>query len=123
MKVKMKTTIAGPKFSASAVKTIIVSDEQGQNLVDEGYAVKVGDGGGVQTADSPAPENAAMNYGGGGGGYSPTDGIKASNPATALAVNAGVDLGSIKGTGKDGQITKPDVQAAINAAGDGEGNG
>lgn len=42
--------------------------------------------------------------------------VKASAAATKLAEENGIDLATITGTGKDGAISKPDVQAAIDAA-------
>ncbi|MDA8485155.1 E3 binding domain-containing protein [Pseudomonas resinovorans] len=41
--------------------------------------------------------------------------IKVSKTAQALADSAKLDLSKVKGTGPDGAITKPDVQAAIAA--------
>lgn len=41
--------------------------------------------------------------------------VKASKAATALAESAGVDIRNITGTGDGGAITKPDVQAFIDA--------
>ncbi len=41
--------------------------------------------------------------------------IKASKAARDLAESAGVDLGKVIGTGNDGAITKPDVEAFIAA--------
>lgn len=43
------------------------------------------------------------------------DEIKASKAAKALAESAGVDIRNITGTGDGGAITKPDVQAFIDA--------
>lgn len=40
------------------------------------------------------------------------EGIKATASAVELAAELGVDLSSVEGTGKDGKITKPDVEAA-----------
>lgn len=39
----------------------------------------------------------------------------ATDAARKLAEEAGIDLGAVKGSGKDGAITKPDVEAAIEA--------
>lgn len=50
--------------------------------------------------------------------YTSTDveeGIKATASAIELAEQLGVDLASIEGSGKDGKITKPDVEAAAAA--------
>ncbi|MFG5862716.1 E3 binding domain-containing protein [Metapseudomonas sp. CR1201] len=41
--------------------------------------------------------------------------VKASKAAKALAESAGVDLSKVTGTGNDGAITKPDVEAFITA--------
>ncbi len=41
--------------------------------------------------------------------------IKASKAAKALAESAGIDLRKVTGTGTDGAITKPDVDAFIAA--------
>ena len=41
--------------------------------------------------------------------------IKASKAAKALAESAGIDLSKVAGTGNDGAITKPDVEAFIAA--------
>lgn len=41
--------------------------------------------------------------------------IKSSKAARELAEAAGVDLGKVTGTGNDGAITKPDVEAFIEA--------
>lgn len=41
--------------------------------------------------------------------------IKASKAAKALADSAGIDLSKVAGTGNDGAITKPDVEAFIAA--------
>ncbi len=41
--------------------------------------------------------------------------IKASKAAKSLAEAAGVDLAKVVGTGADGAITKPDVEAFIEA--------
>ena len=48
--------------------------------------------------------------------------VKASEAAKALAEEEGLDLASIDGTGADGQVTKPDVERAIEArAAEGDG--
>lgn len=39
----------------------------------------------------------------------------ASDPARELAEEHTIDLNTIEGSGKDGQITKPDVQAVLDA--------
>lgn len=44
-----------------------------------------------------------------------TDGVKISAAAKKLAEENEIDLESIEGTGKDGAITKGDIQAAIDA--------
>lgn len=41
--------------------------------------------------------------------------VKASPAATKLAIEAGVDLSKIKGTGKDGAITVTNVRAYLEA--------
>lgn len=41
--------------------------------------------------------------------------IKASKAAKALAESVGIDLSKVIGTGNDGAITKPDVEAFIAA--------
>lgn len=46
----------------------------------------------------------------------------ASSQAKALADEYGIDLSTVEGTGKDGQITKGDVQAAIDAVSQGGGD-
>ncbi|MNO31424.1 branched-chain alpha-keto acid dehydrogenase subunit E2 [compost metagenome] len=45
----------------------------------------------------------------------PTEAPKASKAARALAESAGIDLSKVTGTGNDGAITKPDVEAFIAA--------
>jgi len=40
---------------------------------------------------------------------------RATKEAAELAEELGVDLSSVQGTGKDGKITKPDVEAAAAA--------
>ena len=42
-------------------------------------------------------------------------GVAATEAATRLATEAGIDLANVPGTGAEGQITKPDVEAAIRA--------
>lgn len=49
-----------------------------------------------------------------GGRIQPEE-IKASKAAKALAESAGVDLSKVTGTGNDGAITKPDVEAFMAA--------
>jgi len=39
--------------------------------------------------------------------------VDASNEARSLAAEAGIDLATIEGTGKEGRILKADVQSAI----------
>lgn len=41
--------------------------------------------------------------------------IKVSKAAKALAESSGIDILQVVGTGKDGAVTKPDVQAFIDA--------
>jgi pyruvate/2-oxoglutarate dehydrogenase complex dihydrolipoamide acyltransferase (E2) component len=41
--------------------------------------------------------------------------INATVAALQLAEEAGIDIDTVTGTGEDGRIGKPDVQAAINA--------
>lgn len=41
-----------------------------------------------------------------------SDDINATAGAIALAEELGIDLGTVEGTGLDGRITKPDVEAA-----------
>ncbi|MNN83842.1 branched-chain alpha-keto acid dehydrogenase subunit E2 [compost metagenome] len=48
------------------------------------------------------------------GGIQPVE-VKVSKAARALAESAGIDLSKIGGTGNDGAITKPDVEAFIAA--------
>lgn len=50
------------------------------------------------------------------------DEVKASEAARALAEEESIDLTEVEGTGADGQVTKPDVERAIQArdADDGE---
>ena len=43
----------------------------------------------------------------------PSDGIDATPSARALATEYGVDLSTIPGTGKDGRITRGDVEPFI----------
>lgn len=45
----------------------------------------------------------------------PADGPNATEAAKELATENGIDLATITGTGKDGLIIKPDVEAAIEA--------
>lgn len=54
-----------------------------------------------------------------------SEGAGASKAAAALAEANGIDLGAVKGSGKDGAVTKADVGAAIKAkaAGASEGEG
>ncbi len=40
------------------------------------------------------------------------EGVKATKGAVDAAEELGVDLGSVVGTGRDGQVTKADVEAA-----------
>ncbi len=68
----------------------------------EGTAPAAGDGGG---AAEPAPQAAAAESGGSGGE------AMASPAARKAAEEAGVDLSQVQGSGKDGRITKEDVQA------------
>lgn len=44
------------------------------------------------------------------------DGPLISDAVRKLAEEAGLDVGSLKGTGKDGRINKADVEAAIEQA-------
>ncbi len=68
----------------------------------EGTAPAAGDGGG---AAEPAPQAAAAESSGSGGE------AMASPAARKAAEEAGVDLSQVQGSGKDGRITKEDVQA------------
>lgn len=43
----------------------------------------------------------------------PSDGIDATPSARALATEYGIDLSTIQGTGKDGRITRGDVEPFI----------
>ncbi|MCY1289458.1 e3 binding domain protein [compost metagenome] len=49
------------------------------------------------------------------GGEIPPVEIKASKAAKALAESSGIDLSKVVGSGADGAITKPDVEAFIAA--------
>lgn len=52
--------------------------------------------------------------------YKSTDveeGISATASAVQLAEQLGVDLSTVEGSGKDGKITKPDVEAAATEEG------
>ena len=53
----MRTTIAGPEFTAPAGKEIEVSAEQGLELIESGYADPVRAA--KETATAPAPEEQA----------------------------------------------------------------
>ena len=53
----MRTTIAGPEFTATAGKEIEVSAEQGLELIESGYADPVQTA--KETATAPAPEEQA----------------------------------------------------------------
>lgn len=43
------------------------------------------------------------------------EGVNATKAAYEYAVEEGVDLSSVTGSGLDGKITKPDVEAAVEA--------
>lgn len=42
-------------------------------------------------------------------------GVRATASAIAAAEALGLDISTVTGTGKDGKITKPDVEAATNS--------
>lgn len=46
-------------------------------------------------------------------GSSSGSGVDATDGAVKLAAEHGIDLSTIKGSGKDGRITQPDVEAEI----------
>jgi pyruvate/2-oxoglutarate dehydrogenase complex dihydrolipoamide acyltransferase (E2) component len=75
---------------------------------------------GYEVVQSPvAPPAEAKKVDGSGKSQSgKTEGapeINASTAARTLAEEAGIDLTTVTGTGADGNITKPDVQNAIDA--------
>lgn len=46
--------------------------------------------------------------------------VNATDAAVELAAEHGIDMADVEGTGEDGRILKSDVEAAVEAAGDGE---
>ena len=74
-------------------------------------AVAAEEGGDVTTAPPPAP--AAAPAPPAGDGAKPTGRIFASPLAKRMAKQAGLDLGSIAGSGPKGRVVKADVEAAI----------
>ena len=56
MRIRMRTTIAGPEFAAPAGKEIEVSAEQGVELIEAGYADPVRAA--KETATAPAKRRA-----------------------------------------------------------------
>jgi len=62
-----------------------------------------------------APPNSAREAGGTGAGTDDTGDRKVSDAARKLAEETGIDLAEVEGTGKDGGVTKGDVEAYLEA--------
>jgi pyruvate/2-oxoglutarate dehydrogenase complex dihydrolipoamide acyltransferase (E2) component len=62
-------------------------------------------------ASGGAPQNKALT----GPPANKQDDVDATDAAAQLAKEAGIDLSTVKGSGEGGRITKPDVEAAIDA--------
>ncbi len=77
--------------------------------IAEGAAGVTADGG-RQTAESAAPAPLAQ-----AAAPAPTD-VRAAPSAVRLAIESGMDLAAVSGTGRGGVVSKPDVWAAMQAA-------
>ena len=91
---------------ADGALTEIVKDE-GETVLSEELLARFEAGAGAAPAEAvaPAPEAAAE----------PASAAPASPAARKLAEEHGIDPATLEGTGKDGRITKEDVQRAVDA--------
>jgi 2-oxoisovalerate dehydrogenase E2 component (dihydrolipoyl transacylase) len=80
--------------------------------------------GAVDTRERPAPESATLPHRGAEPGTgslqaAPTQRPKATPPVRRYAKDRGVDLAALVGTGRDGRITREDVDGALDGGPDG----
>lgn len=104
MKIKMLSAIAGSNFSFQAGQILEVGKHVSQAEAARWKARQIAvdyAAGELETAHTAgAPETASTR-------------VSASKAAADLARDHGIDLASIAGTGRNGSITKPDVERAI----------
>lgn len=93
MKVRMKSILAGPQRTAVPGQVIDVDDAHAADLIAGGYA-----------DDVALPDDEAVP-------------VRTASPAAiALAEELGLDINRVAGSGKNGTVTKKDVEAAATAA-------
>ncbi len=113
MKIKMKSTYAsahGNFSKGDIVDTDIVgmSAEEVEGLIKGGYAQSAA-ADAKPTVDFEGTATA-------GPAETAEGGLNADKKAIALAAENGIDLATLKGTGKNGKVLLKDVQAALEAA-------
>jgi pyruvate dehydrogenase E2 component (dihydrolipoamide acetyltransferase) len=115
-----KVSMEVPATSAGILKEIRV--KQGEVAPVSAIVAVIGDSGGappVQTRQSPVqldPYNEVRTPARNFGPATLANGAKASPLARRLAVEAGVDLAQVKGSGPHGRIHAQDVKASISSA-------
>jgi pyruvate dehydrogenase E2 component (dihydrolipoamide acetyltransferase) len=114
-----KVSMEVPATSAGILKEIRV--KQGEVAPVSAIVAVIGDGGGapVQAKQSPVqldPYNEVHTPARNFGPATLANGAKASPLARRLAVEAGVDLAQVKGSGPHGRIHAQDVKASISSA-------
>lgn len=70
----------------------------------------------IPESDEDEDEEAIASVEADADGFTEKDDIEATDAAKALASELGVDLSQVEGSGKEGRITAPDVEAAVEAA-------
>lgn len=115
MKVKLRTTMAGPGGVVLAGQVTNLDPDRAKILIDAGYAEPIGPQRrqAPETATAEPPEAAVMPA-------PERQQVSATSAAEELAEEHGIDLTTVQGTGAGGNVLKSDVERVIAELDDGD---
>jgi pyruvate/2-oxoglutarate dehydrogenase complex dihydrolipoamide acyltransferase (E2) component len=114
MRVKMKTTSAGPDGNIAAGAVVELPKDKAEELIKGGWAQSAAADSKItavlpETASVKTPENTSLDHGQGNVPVPP------HAKAIKLAEKEGIDISKVIGTGKSGAVTVSDVKDHIAA--------